>query len=111
VLDPGAGLGQLVDPVGDVVLGQVREVRAERVRLDEVGARLEVRVVDATHHVGPRDVEDLVAALQPLEVVEGQVGGLEHRAHGPVGDEYALRQRLQQRRPGLRHAARLPAIV
>ena len=40
------------------------------------------------HHVRAGVVEDLVAALEPGEVVEDQVGGLQHRAHGPVGDHH-----------------------
>ena len=44
--EPGGRLGQLGDPVGDPVLAQVAQVRAEGVRGDAVRARLEVSVVD-----------------------------------------------------------------
>ncbi|CAB4956728.1 unannotated protein [freshwater metagenome] len=87
--DDGAGACELEDAVLDVVLGKVREVRAEGVRLDAVDADLEVGIVHGRDDVGPRDVEDLVAALVPLEVVEGGVGGLEHRAHRSVGNDDA----------------------
>ena len=93
---PGAGLGQLVDPVGDAVLAEVGEVGAEGVGLDAVGADLEVGVVDRADHVRPGDVEDLVAALVALEVVEGQVVLLQHRAHRAVGDDDALGERVAQ---------------
>ena len=75
--------------MGDVVLPQRRQVAPERVGLDEVGPRLEVRAVYGLDDVGTGDVEDLVAPLVPLEVLEGRVLRLEHRAHRPVGDEDA----------------------
>ena len=87
-----AGLGQLVDAVLDAVLAEVAEVGAEGVGLDAVDADLEVGVVHRADDVGPGDVEDLVAALVALEVVEGGVGGLQHGAHGAVGDDDALGQ-------------------
>ena len=48
--------------------------------------------MDGADDVGPGDVEDLVAALVPLEVVEGEVAGLQHRAHRAVGDDDAAAQ-------------------
>jgi hypothetical protein len=63
-------LGELGDPVGDVVLAQRGQVGAEGVGLDGVRARLEVGGVDGLDHVGAGHVEDLVAALEPGEVVE-----------------------------------------
>ena len=70
--DPGGGGGQLEDPVGDAVLPERGQVGAEGVGLDSVDAGVEVGGVDGPDHVGPGDVEDLVAALEPLEV--GQDG-------------------------------------
>ena len=90
--DLGAGQRELVDPVTDVVLAERREVRAERVGLDRVDAHPEVLVVHRADDVRPSHVEDLVAALVPLEVVHARVGRLEHGAHGTVGDEHALVQ-------------------
>ena len=43
-------------------------------------------------NVRPGDIEDLVAAFVPLEVVEGEVAGLQHGAHSPVGDDHAAAQ-------------------
>ena len=94
--EPGAGLGERVDPVLDAVLRQVGQVGAEGVGLDEVAADREVGVVDGADHVGPGVVEDLVAALVALEVVEREVGRLEHRAHRAVRDQDPLPQRLEQ---------------
>ena len=101
----GAGAGQFADPLDDVVLAEVGPVGAERVRLDGVRARPEVGVVHVAHDVGPGDVEDLVAALEALEVVQSEVGSLQHRAHRAVGDDDTLTQRVEQRRPstGFRH--------
>ena len=57
----------------------------------------------AADDVGPGDVEDLVAALEPVEVVQRQVRGLQHRAHRPVGDENTFREGFQQVRARLGH--------
>ena len=64
--------------------------------LDAVGADREVGVVDRAYDVGAGDVEDLVAALEALEVVQGQVVLLEHGAHRAVGDDDALGERAAQ---------------
>ena len=48
------------------------------------------------HDVGAGVVEDLVAALEPGEVVERQVGGLQHRAHRAVGEHHALGERVEE---------------
>ena len=75
---------------------QVGEVGAEGVGLDQVAADAEVRVVDRADDVGAGVVEDLVAALVALEVVEREVVGLQHGAHGAVRDEDPLLQSLKQ---------------
>ncbi len=98
-----AGLGELRDARLDAVLGEVGPVRAERVRLDRVDADVEVGPVDARDHVGPGGVEDLVAALVALEVVETEVGGLDHGAHGAVRDDHTLGQGGEEIRRRLRH--------
>ena len=74
----------------DAVLAEVAQVRAEGVGLDAVDADGEVGVVHGAHDVGTGDVEDLVAALVALEVVERGVGRLEHRAHGAIRHDDAL---------------------
>jgi hypothetical protein len=81
-------------PVRDVVLGQSGVVGAERVCLHPVDADGEVRLVHRAHDVRPRDVEDLVAAFQLLEVVQRRVLGLEHGAHGSVRDHHTGGERL-----------------
>ncbi len=73
--DPGAGECQLVDALADAVLSQVRQVGPEGVRLHGVAADREVGVVDVGDHVGAGGVEDLVAALVPLEVVQARGPG------------------------------------
>lgn len=95
--DTGARLGQLEHPLGDVVLGHGRVVCAERVGLDAVHARVEVLLVHGADDVRPGDVEDLVAALELLEVLEGGLLGLEHGAHGSVGHHHTGGQRLSER--------------
>src|SRR6185503_12245248 len=88
--DPRPGLGELVDAIGDVVLAEVGQVGAERVRLDRVDPYGEVRVVDAAHDIRTGDVEDLVTALVALEVLQGRIRGLEHGAHGAIGHQNTL---------------------
>ena len=92
--DARAGLGELLDAVLDAVLREVGEVGAEGVGLDAVDPDVEVGLVHGADDVGPGHVEDLVAALVALVVVEAGalalVGGLQHRAHGAVGDDDAF---------------------
>ncbi len=95
--DAGAGLGEFVDALGDVVLGHRGVVRAEGVRLDAVHADAEVLLVDRADDVGAGDVQDLVAAFEVLEVVERGVLRLEHGAHGSVGDHHAGGECLSER--------------
>ena len=90
--DLGARLGQFEDAVGDVVLGQVRVVGAEGIGLHAVDANSEVGVVHRAHDIGAGDVQDLVAALVALEVLEAGILGLEHGAHGPVSDDNTTAQ-------------------
>jgi len=89
---------QIEDAVGDIVVGEVGEVGPERVGLDGVRAGLEVGAMDVLDDVGARVVEDLVAPLETGEVVEGEISGLEHRAHGPVGDHHPLGESVQESR-------------
>ena len=90
--DPRSGAGESGDPVSDAVFGQRAQVGPERVGLDAVGSGVEVGGVDRRDHVGPGDVEDLVAALQPGEIVQGEVETLQHGAHPAVGHEDAVGQ-------------------
>ncbi len=89
-------LGELADPFRDAVLGEVRQVRAERVGLDRVRARREVGAVNVPDHVGPGVVEDFVAAFEAREVVEHEIGGLQHGAHRAVGDDDPIGKGLQK---------------
>lgn len=94
--DARAGLGEFVDPLGNVVLAQGGEVGTERVRLDAVHADREVLLVHGPHDVRAGDVEDLVAAFEVLEVLEGGVLCLEHGAHGTVGYHHSGGERLAE---------------
>lgn len=94
--DPGAGLRQLEDPLGDVVLRERGEIRTEGIGLHAVDADREVLLVHRAHDVGPGEVEDLVAALELLEVLHGRILRLQHGAHRPVGDHHPRGKRLTQ---------------
>ena len=84
--DDGTSAREFEDTVLNVVLGEVREVRAEGVRLDAVNSDLEVGIVHGRDDIGPRNIKNFIAALISLEVVKGRISGLEHRAHRAVGD-------------------------
>jgi len=92
----GTRLGELEDPVRDVVLGQIGQIRPERVRLDRVDADLEIGAVHGAHDVRTGHVQDLVAALETGEIIQRRVLGLQHRAHRTVRDDDALCERGQQ---------------
>ncbi|GAA5053013.1 hypothetical protein GCM10023318_26400 [Nocardia callitridis] len=53
--------------------------------------------MNRAQHIGTGVVEDLVAALQAAEVVEGQLRRLQHRAHRAVADDDAPTQGVQKR--------------
>lgn len=95
--DAGARLGQPVHAVGDLVLGHGRVVGTEGVRLHAVHAHLEVGLVDGTDDVGASEVQNLVAALEVLEVLERRVLRLQHRAHRAVGHHDTLGERVAER--------------
>jgi hypothetical protein len=76
--------------VFDAVLPESRQVYTEGVGFHAIGARFEVRLVHAADDIRPGDAEHLVAALEPFEVVQREVGGLQHRAHRPIGDEHPV---------------------
>jgi len=91
----------LVGQAGEVVVF-LRDGRGtEGVGLDEVGAGGEVLLVDLAEHVGPREHQHLVVALQVLVVVLealaavvglGELVALDHRAHRAVEDGDAVLQ-------------------
>ncbi len=98
--DAGVGERDLVGPVGHAVLAERDGEGAEGVRLDHVGAHLEVRRVQRGHGVGPGDGEVLVAALEGLtaEVVGRQVLGLQPGARGAVVDDDTLGNQVEEGR-------------
>jgi len=82
----------------------------EAVRFDDVGARLEVRLVHGAHHVRPGQREDVVVAAElatvpgePLPPVVGllQPVGLEQRAGGAVEQKDARGEDLLEARESL----------
>ena len=74
----------------NAVLPQRGEISAEGVGLDRIDADAEVRVMNRPHDIWTGDVQDLVAALQLLKVLQRQVITLQHRPHSPVRDHDAL---------------------
>ncbi len=75
----------------------------ERIGLEQVGTGLEVAAVDLGDDVGPRDGQEIIVATQilgmraeplPAEILLLQRVRLDHRAHGAVEDEDALRERV-----------------
>ena len=81
----------LARAIGQAVASEQHPVRAERIRLDDVGARLDVFEVDEAHQVRVVQV-DLLQALgggHPFLVEKG--------THGAVAEEDALLDSLQER--------------
>ncbi len=99
---PRARLRELADPLGYAILAEVGEVRAERVGRHAVRAGRQVRPVDVDDDVRPGRVQHLVAAFVALEVGQGRVAGLDHRAHRAVGDDDPRREGRPEGRGPLR---------
>ena len=68
-------------------------VRPECVGFDRIHACLEIGIMDGADDVRSGDVQDLVAALELLEILQRQVVALQHRSHGAIRNHHALRQR------------------
>ena len=104
-LRPGQGRGGPVDlhrPFLKPVFGEDQRRPAERVRLQDVSAGLQVSAVDVPHQVGPGEVQHLVATLQirTAEVLRRQMQVLQGGAHRAVEDQNApLELRPQPRHP------------
>ena len=74
--------------VGEAPLVELQPAGLERVRLDDLGARLDHRVVDPLDDVGPVQDQRLVAlALQAAVVLGGEVELLQGRSHAAVEDD------------------------
>ena len=70
---------------------ELQPVRAERVGLDDVGARVDVFLVHRAHQLGVRQVELVEAA------VHEHAAGVQHRAHGAVADDDAFLETARER--------------
>ena len=88
--DLGGAAVQLAGLVRDPELCEDDLVRPERVGLDRVAARGEVRLVDRLHGVRPGLAQDLHAVLEALEVRKRQVQRVERGPHRAVEDQQAL---------------------
>ena len=89
--DPRALDVDLAQRVGQAERAELDAVRAERVRLDDVGAGADVLVVDLLHQVRPRQVQRVEA------LVDEHALRVEHRPHRAVADEDALGERVGER--------------
>ena len=86
---------QLVNERFHFVIRHGNRVRVERVRLEDIGARLQVLAVDAFDHFGLRQIEEVIVTLQigrmifqvPTIARLVELEHLNHRAHRPVEDE------------------------
>ena len=78
---PDARPVDVADPPLEPVHGELEAVGAERVRLEQVGARGDVLHVDRLDGLRVLEVQDVEAG------VERDAPGVQHRAHGAVGEE------------------------
>jgi hypothetical protein len=104
--DAGGGDVELVGQVLGAVVGLRDRLRVERVGLDDVGAGVEVLVVDAADDVRAREDEDVGVALEVVPVVPqplapvvrlAELVALDHGAHRAVEDEHALGKQLLEK--------------
>ena len=105
--------------ISAIVLGSLNErSRVEGVRLHDVGARIEVRVVHRSDDVGTCEYEQIVVALEVarmvLESSAAKVGlrqslSLDYRAHRTIDYENSLREELSQKGIGIAHA--IPTMI
>ncbi len=79
-----------MDLVGQPEIGELEAIRAERIRLDHVGAGADVFAVHVGDEIGPGDVQLVEAAI------EEDAARVEHRAHRAVADEHTLIERVEK---------------
>ena len=99
-----------VDFVGEMLEAVVSlrdALSVERVRFDDVCARFEITSMNGQDHVGTRDGQNVVVALERVfvrvefellatKVVLVEFIALDHRAHRSVDDENAVGERLEK---------------
>jgi hypothetical protein len=100
---------QLIHRKLEVVVALRNHLPAERVRLDDVRARLQKAPVHARDHVGPRDAQHVAVALQvlvmvgeplPAKIGLAQLERLQRRPHRAVDDDNAFLEKLLERMHG-----------
>ena len=90
--EPHAGRVDPLELVLEEVRRELRPVRAEGVRLDQLGARADVADVHRDDALGRAQV-GLLGTAQPRH------GGRDERAHAAVGDDRRARRSRSRRRP------------
>ena len=87
-----AGVIDLAEAIGQTERAQLDAIRAERVGLDDVSARLRVGLVH-------RDHARRIAQVQGIEgAIDEDALRVEHRAHPTIADEDALVERFEKGR-------------
>ena len=84
-----ACIGKLFDAILNAVLCEVGKIGAKRISLNGFCATLEILSVNSGNNVRSGDIQDLVAALMALKLIQGWVGLLNHRSHRTVSDDNA----------------------
>ena len=85
-----AGPIDVLQLFGDAERGQPLPGGAERVGLQDLGARLDVLLMDLPHHVGRGEVQLVEAA------VDEHAARIEHGAHGAIGHHHTAGQLLTE---------------
>ena len=82
--------------IAETILGENERRAAERICFDDVRTGFQVFAVNPENHIGPREIEVLVAAFEvrATEIRGGQVLLLQHGAHRAIQYEDALAEKF-----------------
>ena len=83
---------QLMRAIGEIVLGKYDARRSKAVRLYYIATSIEKRGVNRADDVGPREHEQLIAALLAPKILGCQIALLHIGAQRAVEDQHALFQ-------------------
>ena len=105
-----AGFREVVTQTVHLVVSERNRLGIERVRLDDIGAGLQILAMDLLNNGGLSEIQEIVVALkvfrpipEPLASKRGLVQPplLDHGAHGAIKDDDAFLEKLFDLHPVL----------